>query len=97
MYTSFKAKLLSVLVNVATHMQAYQSCDYKPGVGVAPLGVDGNYNGIDPDIKDSSVTHTCKRENNWWAVDLGRTVTVSKVALINRIDCCCELCYLHHN
>ena len=88
--------LLSVLVNVARHMPAYQSCDHDTnGRGAASLAVDGNYSGLHPVEQNGSVTHTCEGNDNWWAVDLGQTITVSKVALTNRLDCCREFHYFH--
>ena len=90
--TSFQASIISVLVNIATHMPAYQSRGFDmDGRGAASVAVDGKYSGNDP--------HTLTRPGpqNWWAVDLGRTVTVSKVALTNRLDCCREFNFCDEN
>ena len=86
MCTYFKANVLSISVNIATHMPAYQSCVH--GGGAASFAVDLNYAGV-----LGTVSHTCEAYDNWWSVDLGRTVTVSKAALTNRLDCCREFHY----
>ncbi|XP_078691285.1 uncharacterized protein LOC144921824 [Branchiostoma floridae x Branchiostoma belcheri] len=49
--------------------------------------VDGNRS---PHWAHSSCTHTNEENDAWWYVDLGRTVTVDHVTIVNRRDCCSE-------
>ncbi|XP_066292528.1 uncharacterized protein [Branchiostoma lanceolatum] len=49
--------------------------------------VDGNRNSH---WGGSSCTHTRQQHNPWWYVDLGESVTVDHVFIVNRRDCCSE-------
>jgi mono/diheme cytochrome c family protein len=51
--------------------------------GPAQLAIDGNTNG---DYAAKSVSHTNAADNPWWEVDLGKAVTVDKIAVWNRTD-----------
>ena len=55
--------------------------------GEARKAVDGKTDGI---YDDQSCTHTEKKANNWWKVDLQAEYFVSKVIVWNRVDCCSE-------
>ena len=49
--------------------------------------VDGNSDG---DFKAGSVTHTAYASNNFWQVDLGRSIPISVVEVWNRTDVASE-------
>ena len=49
--------------------------------------VDGNPN---PYWKNKSCTHTQKRKNEWWMVDLGDYKYINKIVITNRKDCCSD-------
>lgn len=51
--------------------------------GVAGNAVDGNR---DPDYDGNSCTHTSNDYEAWWMVDLGQSVPVYKVFIVNRIN-----------
>ncbi|CAH1273957.1 Hypp5244 [Branchiostoma lanceolatum] len=72
--------------NIALGRPAYQkSLDFG---GEADRAVDGNR---DSNYNHGSCTHTIITEDDpWWYVDLGKTVTVDHVAIVNRLDCCSE-------
>jgi len=57
------------------------------GEGIASLAVDGDTN---VDMYKHSCTQTWNKENEWWAVDLGRNIAVSSVRITNRADCCAD-------
>lgn len=53
--------------------------------GVASRAVDGNTAGS---FGEESCTHTNKKDDPWWKVDLQKTAEVSRVTVWNRSDCC---------
>lgn len=53
--------------------------------GVSARAVDGNTNG---NWGAGSVTHTATSSRPWWSVDLQQTISVDKVVIWNRTDCC---------
>ncbi len=76
--------------NTALGRTATQSSTYT--FGVAARAVDGNTAG---DFVDGAavgtVTHTASAAaQDWWQVDLGRSVDIDRVQLWNRTNCCGE-------
>ncbi|XP_062523626.1 uncharacterized protein LOC134198280 [Corticium candelabrum] len=69
--------------NVALSRPAYQSS--LSSRGIASLAVDGNRNS---NYFQRSCTHTKKKNDPWWYVDLQRLRVVQKVLVTNRKDCC---------
>jgi hypothetical protein len=53
--------------------------------GSASRAVDGNTNGR---YGARSCTHTKRQRHAWWRVELGRTMSICKVVVWNRVDCC---------
>jgi len=53
--------------------------------GVASRAVDGN---TDTSFGAESCTHTNKKQDPWWKVDLQKTAEISRVIVWNRSDCC---------
>ncbi|CAH1274226.1 WSCD2 [Branchiostoma lanceolatum] len=71
--------------NIAKGRPTFQS---SVGHGGSPgRAVDGNRS---PHWAHASCTHTNTENDPWWYVDLGRTVTVDHIAIVNRRDCCSE-------
>eukprot|EP00058_Branchiostoma_floridae_P021560 XP_002607050.1 hypothetical protein BRAFLDRAFT_68168 [Branchiostoma floridae] len=71
--------------NIASGRPASQS---SVAWGGSPgRAVDGNRNSH---WRGNSCTHTNGENDPWWYVDLGRTVTVDHVTIVNRRDCCSE-------
>ena len=67
--------------NVAVKGKASQvSTDFD---GPAALAIDGKTDG---DYAQKSVSHTGMADNPWWEVDLGKAVTLDRVAIWNRTD-----------
>jgi hypothetical protein len=52
---------------------------------VASRAVDGR---TDTNFKSGSCTHTARKRNPWWQVDLGKTMNVASLQIWNRGDCC---------
>ena len=75
-----------VLGNIARGKPAFQK-DMGWG-GLPARGVDGNRNG---QWGGASCTHTNIHSQAWWAVDLGKEMSVTRVSISNRADCCCKL------
>ena len=53
--------------------------------------IDGNTRGVDVGVSDGEAVDLChtKREPTpWIAIDYGTRVTVKRVEIFNRIDCC---------
>ncbi|CAH1264828.1 Hypp3069 [Branchiostoma lanceolatum] len=71
--------------NVAAGRPTYQSSVH--GSGTPGRAVDG---GRRTHWAHNSCTHTQTENNPWWYVDLGKTVTVDHVAILNRLDCCTD-------
>ena len=69
--------------NIAEGQNATQSTTGYGGV--ASRGVDGNTNGNYP---DGSVTATSEQNEPWWQLDLGEQVSIGRIKLFNRRDCC---------
>jgi len=53
--------------------------------GVASRAVDGN---TESSFGHESCTHTNKKQDPWWKVDLQKTASISRVIVWNRSDCC---------
>ncbi|XP_066273979.1 uncharacterized protein [Branchiostoma lanceolatum] len=71
--------------NIASGRPAFQS---SVAHGGSPdRAVDGNRS---PNWAQAPCTHTNTENDPWWYVDLGRSVTVDHVAIVNRGDCCSE-------
>ncbi|MEZ6060039.1 MAG: DUF1553 domain-containing protein [Planctomycetaceae bacterium] len=51
--------------------------------GPAERAIDGNTDG---DYQKNSVTHTETVDNPWWELDLGRDVSIERIAVWNRTD-----------
>ena len=76
--------------NVALHKNATQISTFvwlDEHFSSASLAVDGNPNDV---FQDLSCTHTLPGRDPWWRVDLGKTVLVKQVGIVNRGDCCSE-------
>ena len=73
--------------NIALGKPAYHSSNYD-SAAVAGRAVDGNRNG---NWADASCTATREQKYPWWAVDLGREMSVLEVMISNRIDAFSEL------
>ena len=54
--------------------------------GVPSRAVDGNPDGV---YGRKSVSHSRKKRNNWWLVDLGEKKHINLVLVYNRADRCC--------
>jgi mono/diheme cytochrome c family protein len=68
--------------NVARKGKASQvSTDFE---GPAHLAIDGNTDG--EYFTGKSVSHTGMADNPWWEVDLGKAVTIDRIAVWNRTD-----------
>ncbi len=75
--------------NLAQGMPATQASVY--GFGIPSHAADGNTNGIYiDDAVAGTVTHTAGGVQDWWQVDLGRSILVDRVQLWNRTDCCSD-------
>ncbi|XP_006812487.1 fucolectin-like [Saccoglossus kowalevskii] len=55
--------------------------------GPANYAIDGNDDSI---YGHKSCSHTGKKTNAWWKVDLEETYSISQVVITNRQDCCSE-------
>ena len=78
------------LLDLALNQPATQSSVYsEPGKpGVASLAVDGNNN---TDFSQGSCIHTNSQKDPWWRVDLGASLPVAEVVIVNRLcDPPCE-------
>ncbi|XP_074611771.1 uncharacterized protein LOC141866210 isoform X4 [Acropora palmata] len=74
----------SYLHNLALHQNATQSSVYSDGIktGVASLAVDGNKN---RDWNQGFCIHTAPQTDPWWRVDLGASLPVAEVVIVNRL------------
>src|SRR5262245_37611142 len=73
-------------VNVAPSGTATQSSTYLGAGPEASRAIDGNTNG---DWGGGSLTHTDNGDPApWWQVDLGLVLTLDRIVLWNRTDCC---------
>merc|ERR1712048_266563 len=72
------------MVNLArgSHYTAQSSVAYN---GPSARAVDGNHNSK---WGSNSITHTRTQHNPWWSVDFKKLVTVYRVKVWNRLDCC---------
>jgi len=61
-------------------VRVWQSSDLS-GSYPAANAVDGNIN---------TFTHTADIANSYWMADLGRTVPLDRIEIVNRLDCCAE-------
>ena len=68
------------LLDLALNQPATQSSVYD-GKG-ASLAVDGNKN---RDFGQGSCIHTHSQKDPWWRVDLGASLPVAEVAIVNRL------------
>ena len=75
-----EVQVLSGEQNVAKGATASQSTTFYGGD--AARAVDGNTDG---NFEAGSVTHTNDSADPWWEVDLGKTTTLDKVVLWNRV------------
>ncbi|KAK2569714.1 Receptor-type tyrosine-protein phosphatase S [Acropora cervicornis] len=69
---------------MALYQNATQSSVYSEGIktGVASLAVDGNKN---TDFSQGSCIHTNSQKDPWWRVDLGASLPVAEVVIVNRL------------
>jgi len=67
--------------NHAFGKKATQSSTWPSDIGENAAGraVDGDH---------SSISHTHDRTNQWWQVDLAEPISIERVTLVNRKDCC---------
>ena len=77
-----------LLANLARGKPAFQK-DMGWG-GLPARGVDGNRNG---QWGGASCTHTNIHSQAWWAVDLGKEMSITRVSISNRADCCCKFTF----
>ena len=89
--------MISISVNVAPFLPAYQSSDYYDGGrGTADKAVDADFNNDETNpLFYGSVTHTKSLPNSWWSVDLGSRIKVKTVLITNRRDCCRKSLYMY--
>lgn len=71
--------------NLAQGRASAQSSTYS-GNNVAGRAVDGDADGV----FDISVASTNFQSEPWWQVDLGQRVSIGRIKLFNRTDCCRE-------
>lgn len=75
--------LVNFAANIGSKKPARQSSE---GWGGNPnRGVDGNAN---PQWGGATCTHTQSQAQAWWSVDLGKSSTITKIEVVNRVDCC---------
>ena len=76
------------LLDLALNQPATQSSVYsEPGKsGVASLAVDGNRDG---DWEKGFCIRTATENNPWWRVDLGASLPVAEVIIVNRVCTSC--------
>jgi len=81
----------TIVYNAALGRPAYMSSvfhyDHRD-VFSASLANDGNFETNAIKNNKSTCAHSLTENYPWWAVDLGRAVTVHKVHLTSRGDCC---------
>ena len=77
------------LLGLALNQPATQSSVFN-GKG-ASLAVDGNKN---RDFSQGSCIHTISQKDPWWRVDLGASLPVAEVVIVNRL---CTSCTNHMN
>ncbi|KAI8512312.1 hypothetical protein Bbelb_089510 [Branchiostoma belcheri] len=65
----------------------WKFCSIRGWGGTPGRAVDGNRS---PHWNHNSCTHTHGENDPWWYVDLGSSVTVDHVTIVNRRDCCSE-------
>ena len=72
--------------NAALNRPAYQSSVYigYGGIHVASLANDGNYETIAHKGRQAWCAISKPETNPWWAVDLGRPMTIYRVDFTNR-------------
>ena len=72
-------------VNIALGQPAYQS-----STEYSPRGPEKAVDGLLGKTVEllSQCTHTLTEDNPWWAVELEHSVYVSRVDILNRVDCC---------
>ena len=68
------------LLDLALNQPASQASVYQ-GKG-ASLAVDGNNN---TDFSQGSCIHTNSQKDPWWRVDLGASLPVAEVVIVNRL------------
>ncbi|XP_033105153.1 hyalin-like [Anneissia japonica] len=66
--------------------RAFQSTTRSAG-GAAGRAVDGTISGT---FSEDSCTHTENRPNQWWYLDLGSSIAISRIVIYNRNDCCAK-------
>jgi len=76
-------KPYTVPINLSQGKEASQICNYSSTKYPARHGNDGIIS-----TRRSWMTHTCKRANAWWKVDLGGLKQIESVEIWNRPDCC---------
>ena len=74
---------------MALNQPASQVSVYSTGIktGVASLAVDGNKN---RDWNQGFCIHTLQERDPWWRVDLGASLPVAEVVIVNRL--CASSC-----
>ncbi|XP_042345200.1 uncharacterized protein LOC121945204 [Plectropomus leopardus] len=73
--------------NVALRGKATQSDHFGNMAGIAYNAIDGNRNS---DFGAGSCTHTFKRTEPWWRVDLLESYIITSIIITNRGDCCAD-------
>ena len=78
-------------LDLALHQNATQVSVYSEvgKSGVASLAVDGNKN---RDWNQGFCIHTASQTDPWWRVDLGASLPVAEVVIVNRL---CTSCTNH--
>ncbi|XP_067027638.1 uncharacterized protein, partial [Acropora muricata] len=86
----------SYISNLALYQNATQSSVYSEGIktGVASLAVDGNKN---RDWNQGFCIHTASQKDPWWRVDLGASLPVAEVVIVNRLCTSSSPCANHMN
>ena len=73
--------------NILLGKAASQRTYYDQVLATANHAVDGDTNG---DYDGGSCTHTKKKKNPWWKVDIGSVYFTQTVKVFNRVDCCSD-------
>ena len=84
------------LLDLALHQNVTQSSVYSVGIktGVASLAVDGNKN---RDWNQGFCIHTETQTDPWWRVDLGASLPVAEIVIVNRLCNSSSPCANHMN
>ena len=66
-------------INIATNYKSVSQSSESGSFRPASLAVDGNRN---------TISHTAQLQNQWWKMEFDQPVTIARVKIWNRPDCC---------